>query len=145
VKVSAAARKAYRARTNTSFTPTASPAGGWLRLAVRAEITADRKVLRNLCMHLEAIRDECRSRYRLPVRSQLQRQTEGIEDPRAIAEMDVSGRDQPSTPRRSATSAARARIRSVLRDAQACEFLPYFRKTAMDVAIIDTPERVRNP
>ena len=121
---------------------TAGMAAGFRR-AVHPGLNVDRDVLRNLRMHLEALRDGAGPNVGYPARSQLQRQDRGLsQDPaHHRRHRHVLGRDRQLLPealgyirRQSPHPISSCETLLGLR-----EFLPYFREQAMDVAIVDTP------
>src|SRR5215467_13702544 len=107
------------------------------------EINVDRNVLRNLCMHLEAIRDGAGPDVDLLLDLNFNAKTEGyLKILRAIKDMDMFW-VEIDTFNPEALGFIR---RQSLHPISSCEtllglreFKPYFREQAMDVAIIDTP------
>src|ERR1700675_1484777 len=105
------------------------------------EINVDRKVLNNLCMHLEAIRDGAGPDVDLLLDLNFNAKTEGyLKILRAIAEFDMFWVEIDSY---NAEGLAYIRSHSP-HPISSCEtllgireFLPYFRAQSMDVAIID--------
>jgi L-alanine-DL-glutamate epimerase-like enolase superfamily enzyme len=107
------------------------------------ELNVDRTVLRNLCMHLEAIREGAGPDVDLLLDLNFHAKTEGfLKILRAIADLDMFWVEIDCY-----SPEAIAYIRSHSpHPISSCEtllglreFLPYFRAQAMDVAIIDTP------
>src|SRR5467141_5259719 len=107
------------------------------------EINVDRTVLRNLCMHLEAIRDGAGPDVDILLDLNFNAKTEGyLKILRAIAGLDMFWIEIDSfnpealgyIRRQSPHPISSCETLLGLR-----EFLPYFREQAMDVAIIDTP------
>src|SRR5882757_5595963 len=106
-------------------------------------INVDRKVLRNLCMHLEAIRDGAGPDVDLLLDLNFNAKTEGyLKILRAIADMDMFWVEIDSfNPQ--ALGYIRRQIPHPISSCETLlglrEFLPYFTEQAMDVAIVDTP------
>ena len=107
------------------------------------EINVDRKVLRDLRMHLEAIRDGAGPDVDILLDLNFNAKTEGyLKILRAIADLDMFWIEIDSfnpealgyIRRQSPHPISSCETLLGLR-----EFLPYFREQAMDVAIIDTP------
>ena len=107
------------------------------------ELNVDRNVLRNLRMHLEAIREGAGPDVDLLLDLNFNAKTEGyLKILRAIADLDMFwieidtfnpealGLIRRSSPHPISSCETLLGLR---------EFLPYFREQAMDVAIIDTP------
>ncbi|MDH5351940.1 MAG: mandelate racemase/muconate lactonizing enzyme family protein [Betaproteobacteria bacterium] len=107
------------------------------------ELNVDKAVLRNLCMHLEALRDGAGPDVDLLLDLNFHAKTEGfLRILRAIREFDMFWVEIDSY---SPEALAYLRSRSP-HPVSSCEtllglreFLPYFRAQAMDVAIVDTP------
>ncbi|MDH4093526.1 MAG: mandelate racemase/muconate lactonizing enzyme family protein [Betaproteobacteria bacterium] len=107
------------------------------------ELNVDKAVLRNLCMHLEALRDGAGPDVDLLLDLNFHAKTEGfLRILRAIREFDMFWVEIDSY-----SPEALAYLRSHSpHPVSSCEtllglreFLPYFRAQAMDVAIVDTP------
>jgi len=107
------------------------------------ELNVDKPVLRNLCMHLEALRDGAGPDVDLLLDLNFHAKTEGfLKILRAIREFDMFWVEIDSY-----APEALAHIRSHSpHPISSCEtllglrdFMPYFRAQAMDVAIVDTP------
>jgi L-alanine-DL-glutamate epimerase-like enolase superfamily enzyme len=107
------------------------------------ELNVDKPVLRNLCMHLEALRDGAGPEVDLLLDLNFHAKTEGfLKILRAIREFDMFWVEIDSY-----SPEALAYVRSHSpHPIASCEtllglreFLPYFRAQAMDVAIVDTP------
>jgi len=107
------------------------------------ELNVDKAVLRNLCMHLEALRDGAGPEVDLLLDLNFHAKTEGfLKILRAIREFDMFWVEIDSY-----SPEALAHIRSHSpHPISSCEtllglreFMPYFRAQAMDVAIVDTP------
>jgi galactonate dehydratase len=107
------------------------------------EINVDRKVLRDLRMHLEAIRDGAGPDVDILLDLNFNAKTEGyLKILRAIADLDMFWIEIDSFSPEALGYIRRQSPHPV----SSCEtllglreFLPYFREQAMDVAIIDTP------
>jgi galactonate dehydratase len=107
------------------------------------EINVDRTVLRNLCMHLEAIRDGAGPDVDLLLDLNFNAKTEGyLKILRAIKDMDMFWVEIDSFNPQALGYIRRQSPHPI----SSCEtllglreFLPYFSEQAMDVAIIDTP------
>ncbi len=107
------------------------------------EINVDRKVLRNLRMHLEAIRDGVGPDVDLLLDLNFNAKTEGyLKILRTIADLDMFWVEIDSFSPEALGYIRRQSPHPI----SSCEtllglreFLPYFREQAMDVAIIDTP------
>ncbi len=107
------------------------------------EINVDRTVLRNLCMHLEAIRDGAGPDVDLLLDLNFNAKTEGyLKILRAIKDMDMFWVEIDSFNPQALGYIRRQSPHPI----SSCEtllglreFLPYFTEQAMDVAIIDTP------
>src|SRR5918995_124901 len=127
------------------FAATRPAAGGVVALAIGAIENAllDGKVLRNLCMHLEAIRDGAGPDVDLLLDLNFNAKTEGyLKILRAIKDMDLFwveidtfnpqalGYIRRQSPHPVSSCETLLGLR---------EFLPYFNEQAMDVAIVDTP------
>src|SRR6267142_334119 len=107
------------------------------------EINVDRKVLRNLCMHLEAIRDGAGPDVDLLLDLNFNAKTEGyLKILRAIKDMDMFW-VEIDTFNPQALGYIRRQSPHPISSCETLlclrEFLPYFNEQAMDVAIIDTP------
>ena len=107
------------------------------------ELNVERHVLRNLCMHLEALRDGAGPDVDMLLDLNFNAKTEGyLKILRAIADLDMFWVEIDSynpealgtIRRQSPHPIASCETLLGLR-----EFLPYFREQAMDVAIVDTP------
>ena len=107
------------------------------------ELNIERKVLRNLVMHLEALRDGAGPDVDILLDLNFNAKTEGyLKILRAIADLDIFWVEIDSY-----NSEALGLIRRQSpHPISSCEtllglreFLPYFRAQAMDVAIVDTP------
>lgn len=107
------------------------------------ELNVDKAVLRNLCMHLEALRDGAGADVDLLLDLNFHAKTEGfLKILRAIREFDMFWVEIDSY-----SPEALAYVRSHSpHPISSCEtllglrdFLPYFRAQAIDVAIVDTP------
>ena len=107
------------------------------------ELNVDRKVTRNLRMHLEAMRDGAGPDVDMLLDLNFNAKTEGyLEILRAIADLDMfwieidtyNAQALGYIRRQSPHPISSCETLLTLR-----EFLPYFREQAMDVAIIDTP------
>src|ERR1700738_4106265 len=138
--------KKFTALKTNIFTYTDRKPQGWrpgFGSPFEPEINVDRKVLRDLRMHLEAIRDGAGPDVDILLDLNFNAKTEGyLKILRAIADLDMFWieidsfnpealgyiRRQSSHPISSCETLLGLR-----------EFLPYFREQAMDVAIIDTP------
>ena len=107
------------------------------------EINVDRNVLRNLCMHLEAIRDGAGPDVDMLLDLNFNAKTEGyLKILRAIEDMDMFWVEIDSFNPQALGYIRRQSPHPI----SSCEtllglreFLPYFSEQAMDVAIIDTP------
>jgi galactonate dehydratase len=107
------------------------------------EINVDRKVLRDLRMHLEAIRDGAGADVDILLDLNFNAKTEGyLKILREIAELDMFWVEIDSFSPEALGYIRRQSPHPI----SSCEtllglreFLPYFREQAMDVAIIDTP------
>ena len=107
------------------------------------EINVDRKVLRDLRMHLEAIRDGAGPDVDILLDLNFNAKTEGyLKILRAIADLDMFWIEIDSFSPEALGYIRRQSPHPI----SSCEtllglreFLPYFREQAMDVAIIDTP------
>jgi L-alanine-DL-glutamate epimerase-like enolase superfamily enzyme len=107
------------------------------------ELNVDRHVLRNLRMHLEAIREGAGPDVDLLLDLNFNAKTEGyLEILRAIADLDMFWIEIDTFNPEALGLIRRASPHPI----SSCEtllglreFLPYFREQAMDVAIIDTP------
>jgi L-alanine-DL-glutamate epimerase-like enolase superfamily enzyme len=107
------------------------------------ELNVDRKVLRNLRTHLEALRDGTGPDVDILLDLNFNAKTEGyLEILRAIADLDMfwveidtyNAQALGYIRRQSPHPISSCETLLTLR-----EFLPYFREQAMDVAIVDTP------
>jgi len=107
------------------------------------EINVERDVLRNLLMHLEALRDGAGPDIDILLDLNFNAKTEGyLKILRAIADLDIFWVEIDSySPE--ALGYIRRQGRHPISSCETLlglrEFLPYFREQAMDVAIIDTP------
>ena len=107
------------------------------------EINVERDVLRNLLMHLEALRDGAGPDVDILLDLNFNAKTEGyLKILRAIADLDIFWVEIDSySPE--ALGYIRRQSRHPVSSCETLlglrEFLPYFREQAMDVAIIDTP------
>ncbi len=106
-------------------------------------INVDRKVLRNLRMHLEAIRDGAGPDVDILLDLNFNAKTEGyLKILREIADLDMFW-IEIDTFNPEALSYIRRQSPHPISSCETLlglrEFLPYFREQAMDVAIIDTP------
>ena len=137
--------KGFTAMKTNIFVYTDGKPQGWrpgFGSPFEPEINVDRNVLRNLCMHLEAIRDGAGPDVDLLLDLNFNAKTEGyLKILRSKGHGHVLDRDRH-------LQSAGAGLHPppepapdlVLRDPVGLrEFLPYFNEQAMDVAIIDTP------
>jgi L-alanine-DL-glutamate epimerase-like enolase superfamily enzyme len=107
------------------------------------ELNVDRKVLRNLRMHLEALRDGTGPDVDILLDLNFNARTEGyLEILRAIADLDMFW-VEIDTYNPQALGYIRRQSPHPISSCETLltlrEFLPYFREQAMDVAIVDTP------
>jgi len=107
------------------------------------ELNVDRNVLRNLRMHLEAIREGAGSDIDLLLDLNFNARTEGyLKILRAIADLDMFW-IEIDTFNPEALGLIRRQSKHPIASCETLlglrEFLPYLREQAMDVAIIDTP------
>jgi galactonate dehydratase len=107
------------------------------------ELNVDRNVLRNLRMHLEAIREGAGPDVDLLLDLNFNAKTEGyLKILRAIADLDMFW-VEIDTFNPEALGLIRRQSRHPISSCETLlglrEFLPYFREQAVDVAIIDTP------
>jgi len=139
------ARKFTALKTNI-FTYTDGKPQGWrpgFGAPFEPEINVDRKVLRDLRMHLEAIRDGAGPDVDILLDLNFNAKTEGyLKVLRTIADLDMFWIEIDSFSPEALGYIRRQSPHPV----SSCEtllglreFLPYFREQAMDVAIIDTP------
>ena len=139
--------KKFTALKTNIFTYDGGKPKGWrpgFGVPFEPEINVDRKVLRDLRMHLEAIREGAGPDVDILLDLNFNAKTEGyLKILRTIADLDMFWIEIDSY-----NPEALGYIRRqspapdlVLRDAIGItrEFKPYFREQAMDVAIIDTP------
>jgi len=106
-------------------------------------LNVERRVLRDLCMHLEAIRDGAGPDVDLLLDLNFNAKTEGfVKILRAIAEFDMFWIEIDSFNPEALGTIRRQSPHPI----SSCEtllglgeFLPYFREQAMDIAIVDTP------
>jgi L-alanine-DL-glutamate epimerase-like enolase superfamily enzyme len=138
--------KKFTALKTNIFTYTDGKPQGWrpgFGSPFEPEINVDRKVLRDLRMHLEAIRDGAGPDVDILLDLNFNAKTEGyLKILRTIADLDMFWIEIDSfnpealgyIRRQSPHPISSCETLLGLR-----EFLPYFREQAMDVAIIDTP------
>jgi galactonate dehydratase len=138
--------KKFTALKTNIFTYTDGKPQGWrpgFGVPFEPEINVDRRVLRDLRMHLEAIRDGAGPDVDILLDLNFNAKTEGyLKILREIADLDMFWIEIDSfSPealgyirRHSPHPVSSCETLTGLR-----EFLPYFREQAMDVAIIDTP------
>jgi L-alanine-DL-glutamate epimerase-like enolase superfamily enzyme len=138
--------KKFTALKTNIFTYDAGKPQGWrpgFGSPFEPEINVDRKVLRDLRMHLEAIRDGAGPDVDILLDLNFNAKTEGyLKILRTIADLDMFWIEIDSfnpealgyIRRQSPHPISSCETLLGLR-----EFLPYFREQAMDVAIIDTP------
>ena len=138
--------KKFTALKTNIFTYDEGKPRGWrpgFGVPFEPEINVDRKVLRDLRMHLEAIRDGAGPDVDILLDLNFNAKTEGyLKILRAIADLDMFWIEIDSfnpealgyIRRQSPHPISSCETLLGLR-----EFLPYFREQAMDVAIIDTP------
>ena len=138
--------KKFTALKTNIFTYDEGKPTGWrpgFGVPFQPEINVDRKVLRDLRMHLEAIRDGAGPDVDILLDLNFNAKTEGyLKILRAIADLDMFWIEIDSfnpealgyIRRQSPHPISSCETLLGLR-----EFLPYFREQAMDVAIIDTP------
>ncbi len=138
--------KKFTALKTNIFTYDAGKPQGWrpgFGAPFEPEINVDRRVLRDLRMHLEAIRDGAGPDVDILLDLNFNAKTEGyLKILRAIADLDMFWIEIDSfnpealgyIRRQSPHPISSCETLLGLR-----EFLPYFREQAMDVAIIDTP------
>ncbi len=107
------------------------------------ELNVERRVLRNLVMHLEALRDGAGPDVDLLLDLNFNAKTEGyLKILRAIAHLDIFWAEIDSY-NPEALGLIRRQSPHPISSCETLlglrEFLPYFREQAMDVAIVDTP------
>lgn len=107
------------------------------------ELNVDRRMLRDLCMHLEAIRDGAGPDVDLLLDLNFNAKTEGfVKILRALADFDMFWIEIDSF-NPEALGYIRRQSPHPISSCETLlglgEFLPYFREQAMDVAIVDTP------
>jgi L-alanine-DL-glutamate epimerase-like enolase superfamily enzyme len=138
--------KKFTALKTNIFTYTDGKPQGWrpgFGSPFEPEINVDRKVLRDLRMHLEAIRDGAGPDVDILLDLNFNAKTEGyLKILREIADLDMFWIEIDSFSPEALGYIRRQSPHPV----SSCEtllglreFLPYFREQAMDVAIIDTP------
>jgi len=138
--------KKFTALKTNIFTYTDRKPQGWrpgFGSPFEPEINVDRKVLRDLRMHLEAIRDGAGPDVDILLDLNFNAKTEGyLKILRAIADLDMFWIEIDSFSPEALGYIRRQSPHPV----SSCEtllglreFLPYFREQAVDVAIIDTP------
>ena len=138
--------KGFTAMKTNIFVYTDGKPQGWrpgFGSPFEPEINVDRKVLRNLCMHLEAIRDGAGPDVDLLLDLNFNAKTEGyLKILRAIKDMDMFW-VEIDTFNPQALGYIRRQSPHPISSCETLlglrEFLPYFNEQAMDVAIIDTP------
>ena len=138
--------KGFTAMKTNIFVYTDGKPQGWrpgFGSPFEPELNVDRKLLRNLCMHLEAIRDGAGPDVDILLDLNFNAKTEGyLKILREIADLDMFWIEIDSfSPealgyirRQSPHPVSSCETLTGLR-----EFLPYFSAQAIDVAIIDTP------
>ncbi len=138
--------KKFTALKTNIFTYTDGKPQGWrpgFGSPFEPEINVDRKVLRDLCMHLEAIRDGAGPDVDILLDLNFNAKTEGyLKILRTIADLDMFWIEIDSFSPEALGYIRRQSPHPI----SSCEtllglreFLPYFNEQAMDVAIIDTP------
>lgn len=138
--------KKFSAMKTNIFVYTDGKPQGWrpgFGAPFQPEINVDRNVLRNLCMHLEAIRDGAGPDVDLLLDLNFNAKTEGyLKILRAIEKMDMFW-VEIDTFNPQALGYIRRQSPHPISSCETLlglrEFLPYFTEQAMDVAIIDTP------
>ena len=139
-------QKKFTALKTNIFTYTDGKPQGWrpgFGSPFEPEINVDRKVLRNLRMHLEAIRDGAGPDVDILLDLNFNAKTEGyLKILRTIADLDMFWIEIDSFSPEALGYIRRQSPHPI----SSCEtllglreFVPYFREQAMDVAIIDTP------
>src|SRR5205814_2737303 len=138
--------KKFSALKTNIFVYTDGKPAGWrpgFGSPFEPEINVDRNVLRNLCMHLDAIRDGAGPDIDILLDLNFNAKTEGyLKILRAVADLDMFWIEIDSF-NPEALGLIRRQSPHPISSCETLlglrEFLPYFHEQAMDVAIIDTP------